>query len=129
MRFTTITVSVLFVLAAALLLSCEKDTTGPGDGEFTFPHPDGAEWVYSSEDGKGSTGTKVLLNGNTQHPTGGDVQNMEIWKYDDEESQWEYNRTVYMKVTDTEVRYYKGSDDENGEVYLKFPLHVGDKRY
>ncbi len=119
---------ILTVFAAALLISCDN-ATGPedeGDTEpdpFTFPHPDGAEWVYEND----GEVWKYILNGESEHQSDGTVQNIDRYNYVSGLKGWEYDGTHYLKEISGEIRYYNDLTDEEYEIWLKLPLEIGDK--
>jgi hypothetical protein len=116
---------ILTVFAAALLLSC-NEATAPEEEEpvpFTFPHPDGAEWEYEDD----TEVWKYVINGTSEHPTGGTVQNIDRYTYVSDGKGWEYVGTHYLKEEDGEIGYYSGLDDDEYEIWLKLPMEMGNK--
>lgn len=118
--------TILALLAIGLFsLSCD----GEGEGTFSYPHPEGAEWTFSQY--MLDTGTlryeesnRWILNGTYNHPTAGTVQIFESYSYNFDTQQWEYISSDYMLVTSEEVRFYE-DDSDDYDLFLDFPLEVG----
>jgi hypothetical protein len=59
------------------------------------------------------------------HEIIGEVQNLETyWSINYEV--WEYDKTEYLYVSDTEARIYEDLQTGEYDLWLKFPLAVGD---
>lgn len=124
-KLSLIFISLMFLFT----LSC--DSEGENGGEFSYPHPDQAEWIYTFQAGSTSTSPYSVydehwvLNGTYDHPYGGTTQILEYYMYNSSSQEWERWDTWYMLVTSEEVRFYPNSDSGIYGTLLKFPLSVG----
>ncbi len=126
--FTRGIVSVLaaavLVAGMALFMACtsSEEPTTPTAPSFNYPHPNGAEWVYSYQ---GTNKTRYVISGNFNHPVAGDTQKLfeYLWSND----AWQQVGVYYLKVTGNDVTVYL--DKQNGDFFrmLKFPLGVGNQ--
>jgi len=122
-RYVIAIAAVLLAASAPLLVSCGDDdeptapTPTPG---FTYPHMNGAEWIYNY---KGETAAKYTISGVFNHPTAGETQ--KLYEYAQGESGWVLFYLYYLKVTDTDARIYGDPVESQFITLLKFPLKSG----
>jgi len=114
--------AILLVTAVPLLTSCEEDKepVGPTPAAFTYPHMNGAEWIYSY---KGQNVAKYTISGTYNHPTAGETQN--LYEYVMAEGGWQPNYLYYLKVSDSDARIYLHPQESKFIILLKFPLKDG----
>lgn len=122
-RNAVVAAAVLLAAVAPLLLSCEdkEEPTGPTPPEFTYPHMNGAEWVYNY---KGQSAAKYTISGTYNHPTAGETQ--KLYEYGMGESGWVESFLYYLKTSETDVRLYVDPEESKFLVLLKFPLKEGN---
>lgn len=129
-RCAVVTAAVLLAAGAPLLVSCEdeEEPTGPSPPAFTYPHVNGAEWVYNY---KGEKAAKYTISGNFEHPAAGPTQ--KLYEYVMGESGWEENFVYYLQVISSSgevrqerVRLYVDAEESKFIFLLQTPLKVGD---
>jgi hypothetical protein len=122
-RYAVAIVAVLLAASIPLLASCDEDeepvgpTPTPG---FTYPHMNGAEWIFNY---KGEKAVKYTISGVFNHPTAGETQ--QLYEYGWGSSGWELVYLYYLKVTDADVRIYVDPVESRFLTLLKFPLKSG----
>ena len=122
-RCAVVVAAVLLGAVVPLLVSCEEDKepVGPTPPAFTYPHMNGAVWIYSYQ---GQNIAKYTISGNYNHPTAGDTQN--LYEYVMGESGWEPSFLYYLKVSENDVRLYVDAEQSIFLILLKFPLKEGN---
>jgi hypothetical protein len=122
-RYGVVVAAVLLGAVVPLLVSCgdDKEPAGPSPPAFTYPHMNGAVWIYSY---KGQNATKYAISGNYNHPTAGDTQ--KLYEYVTGQSGWEESFLYYLKVSENDVRLYLHPEESRFLVLLKFPLKEGN---
>jgi hypothetical protein len=115
--------AVLLAASIPLLVSCdeEEEPVGPSPPpKFTYPHVNGAEWIFNY---KGEKAAKYTISGVYNHPTAGETQ--KLYEYVMGQNGWEESFLFYLKVSETDVRLYVDSEESTFIILLKFPLKVG----
>lgn len=123
-RYLPIAIAIIAIL---FIIACDNATAPEDEGDtepdpFTYPHPDGAEWVYANDDDT----MRYVIDGESTHQSDGTVQNLLVYEYDENEDDWVYLVTSHLLITDSEVRRYTDLDDDEYALLLKFPLEVGE---
>jgi len=123
-RYAIVISAVLLAAAVPLLVSCgdDDDPAGPTPEAFTYPHANGAEWVYSFE---GENAVKYVISGTFDHPSAGNTQKFISSVYGS--GGWQKYDTQYLKVTENDVRLYLDKTSSGYYMLLKFPLKVGNQ--
>jgi hypothetical protein len=123
-RCAIVIAAVFLAAVVPLSLSCggEEETTGPTPETFTYPHANGAEWVYSYE---GESLVKYVISGTYDHPSAGTTQKLISYVF--ASGGWQKYDTQYLKVTATDVRLYLDQTSSGYYMLLKFPVKVGNQ--
>ena len=121
-RYAVMVAAVLLAGVAPLLMSCddEDDPVGPTPTAFTYPHMNGAEWIFNY---KGEKAAKYTISGVFNHPTAGETQ--KFYEYVQDEGSWELFYLYYLKATENDVRLYLDPEKSQFITVLKFPLKSG----
>ncbi|MGD8717273.1 MAG: hypothetical protein PVH29_00495 [Candidatus Zixiibacteriota bacterium] len=121
-RFSSIAVFTL----ATLLLNCGKTPPRVEDlASFSFPHQEGAEWLYRCENFMGTGHEKYVIKEVSEHESAGEVSVMEHWMRAPDSPKWGFTGYRFIRVANNEVRIYEDPNQDDYRVLLKFPLEVG----
>lgn len=117
-RYALVVAAACLVLSIPLLTACEEDEepTGPTPPAFTYPHMNGAEWIYKYQ---GEDVAKYTISGVYNHPTAGETQN--FYEYVRGQGGWQQDALYFLKVSDNDVRLYVDDQESKFFILLKFP--------
>jgi hypothetical protein len=126
MKYVRFSSTVIFTLAA-LLLNCGKTPPRIEDmASFSFPHQEGAEWLYRCENFAGIAQERFKINGVVDHEYAGRVGVIEHCLRVPDSPKWTFMGYLFIRVADNEVRIYDDLNQDDYRILLKFPLEVGN---
>ncbi len=111
------------VLAAVPgLFSCGDDGGPAGPTlPFSYPHPDGAEWVYGYQSMEFA---RYVIAGTYEHPVAGATQ--KLCEYVRGLEGWEETFVYYLRASADDVKIYVDGEADQFIVLLEFPLTEGE---